>query len=72
MKIVKRESNYEKALEEVEEVLRKHTMQISRGHDCLMITFEDDKTFDLVNVENRCGIQDLPRTFDCERLAIRG
>ena len=65
--VLKLDSPQEKALQEVEDVLLKHNIQINHIYCGVAITI-GKKTYKIVDTDTGEESADLPRSFDTERL----
>ena len=69
-KYAKEDGVHDKALQEVEDVLREHKIKITCISGRLVVCFEDGKRFDVVDTDGSGGFE-LPRSFTSERLELR-
>ncbi len=70
MKIFKKDSKIELALQEIEDVLEKHDMQISLNMGGLSVSLGDGLACDIIDIETKGVCESLPRVMNTERLVI--
>ena len=70
MKVVKPDAPPEKALQELEDVLQKHKMQITHGYRGFEVSF-GGQSYELRDIEMYEGSQSLPRMVDSERMVLQ-
>jgi len=69
MKVLKTDSPNEKALQEVEDLLLKYNMSISYAGLGILITV-NKKDYHIIDLDSFENSQELPRTFDTERIVL--